>query len=509
MAASPPLGILFTDWLDAALPPSPLGQPNPLLPLLDKPLLYRVIERLVELGCRRLVVLLGDEANSYREAIGNSERWGCRVDYHYLVNASELGPILFRAGLDDAEGCWLAEANGLPDAARLQEIARMTPGQLLCQQRDGQDSWAGWAWLPASWLRERSLSGQRDALAQRLLATPGLTRNSVDTLLRARRPTELLDAGMALLVQEVADPVRIGRGCRIDPSARLVPPVWLGRHVHLAANTVIGPHAVIGNGAMIGQGSQVNHSLVQPYTCVGEGLELDHAIAAPKRLANTRLDTLVEIPDQGLLDGLPGPARDGQSVQAPAGSERSGIDPWLAWFLTVVLAPLFFLSLLLVKGSPARRRTLPRPGSGGLEPASLQLELVLPESILPEAGERHWLSHFRRTFFPALTHVRRGRLKLVGVMLRPLAEVRLLSREWRQLYARTRCGLISEASLDPDLHGDADQAFASDALASFHQEDPVQVMRYLRRYLGRVLVDLLPRRRIAEQPASGQISTHM
>ena len=93
-----PLAILFATWSPGA-EDDPLGTQNILLPLLDRPMLQCVVERLVRHGCTTLHVVLGDDPRPVKALLGDGTRWGCRIVWHQTVADEDFMGIMRRIGV--------------------------------------------------------------------------------------------------------------------------------------------------------------------------------------------------------------------------------------------------------------------------------------------------------------------------------------------------------------------------------------------------------------------------
>jgi hypothetical protein len=77
-----------------------LGIPLMLLPLQGRCFLQRAVELLVRAGCSRIHVAIGENAEAVRDLLQSGERWGVRLDYHYLGTDEPLERFSYRLGLD-------------------------------------------------------------------------------------------------------------------------------------------------------------------------------------------------------------------------------------------------------------------------------------------------------------------------------------------------------------------------------------------------------------------------
>ena len=67
----------------------------------------------------------------------------------------------------------------------------------------------------------------------------------------------------------------------VDPKAKLVPPLLIGKGSRVAAGTVVGPFTVIGDRARIGAGSVLYHCILFDNVTVGEKVRLNNCIIGP------------------------------------------------------------------------------------------------------------------------------------------------------------------------------------------------------------------------------------
>jgi NDP-sugar pyrophosphorylase family protein len=74
------------------------------------------------------------------------------------------------------------------------------------------------------------------------------------------------------------DYMLVAASARIDPEARLVPPVYVGEDVEIGAGACVGSLAVVGAGAVIGAGSVIESSVVGAGAIMGEGARIHGSI---------------------------------------------------------------------------------------------------------------------------------------------------------------------------------------------------------------------------------------
>ena len=74
--------------------------------------------------------------------------------------------------------------------------------------------------------------------------------------------------------------VRVGPGCRIAPTARLIPPCLLGPGCEVEDGAEVGPFACLGEGCHVGRGASVRHGVLWKGCWLGPGAEVRGAVLA-------------------------------------------------------------------------------------------------------------------------------------------------------------------------------------------------------------------------------------
>lgn len=461
---------------DAALDAVLDGLPPPLV---DRPLVLRAAELLVSLGCRQLEVVLGENPAQARDLLGEGERLGCAVRYHYAPDeGAPLDANWTLRGAPD-ELVWFGCDRSLPAQSTLAAVdaaVALDPAlgagadgiALLGEAPHGAPAWSRWGCFAVRFLRLAAArrTGWLELEAQ-IRRGPRMRRMSAAQLWVATSGAALVAAQRRFLI-EPDSPTGISMTSRapglwvspraeIHPQARLVAPAYVGRNVLVAAGATIGPGAVVLEDCAIGADTEVVEALVLPKTLVGPALSVRGAILNGDRYLHAALETTVKVSDPGLVAPLAGSARRARRV------------PLWQRLLAAALWPACLPWLLY------------RIARGRWPGPPLQDKEAL---FRQQAGA--WQRHFANVVLPRLGMVVAGRAGLTGLELREGAELRRLDADWRALYASRPMGLVSESllleddGLNPAARRVADLCAARGAGAAGE-------LLLLRRYLGRVL----------------------
>lgn len=100
---------------------------------------------------------------------------------------------------------------------------------------------------------------------------------------------------------EIKPGVWTAPGAAIHKRARILAPSYIGAHARVRASALITRCSVVEHHALVDCGTVVDNATILPYTSVGAGLDVSHAVVGMKRLAHLGRKVEVEIDDPKLV----------------------------------------------------------------------------------------------------------------------------------------------------------------------------------------------------------------
>jgi carbonic anhydrase/acetyltransferase-like protein (isoleucine patch superfamily) len=287
------------------------GVPHALLPVLGRPVLHYVADRLKNAGIDSISVLnAADSSLPLIEEAGRSDfRWknvpagqvwrAAEEEFDDLVQAGAEMVIVLRLGayaeveIDPFLQYHLDQRNHTT-----QVLA--TDGPLdffvLCGSRRND----------ARFLLRNKLSKMRvqtqpyltTGYVNRLQSAGDLRRLAVDSFLRK---TSIPPQG-----QQIRPGVWVGEGAKIDRNVRLVAPCYVGPHARVRAGSLITRGSSLEHHTVVDRGTVVEASTLLPLSYLGAGLDLTHSVVGFKRIASVKYSAQLEIEDTSLVSVVPG-----------------------------------------------------------------------------------------------------------------------------------------------------------------------------------------------------------
>lgn len=399
------------DWVEQA------DMSPAMLPLGDRPLLYRQLETLAGLGCREVEVFASHGLEAIRVLVGAGERWGLQVTVHAVRDFADGCRRIARSDLATDESLWLLRADHWLPAPALQ--GAQDDAAWFSVDPEDQVQWAGWAritgytralFLAAMEPDGLNLGGLPEEMSRIGTAAP-YRFDRGPAVLEAQRRWLARTPDRFELLQEKTAGIRIAPSARVAPGARLIAPLEVGENTWIAGSTTVGPNVVLGEGCRVEGETTIRDALVADGVCIK------------------------------------GPAEVEQAVVMPAGLLHAAYDVWLPADATGDL-----LGTTAAAGAPL--------GITGLERLAALLTLVvglLPVLTLRALGRGR---DFSQRVFPQLPSVVRGERALVGIAEQPELPESIHASGWSETLRKAPRGLVRPrdafAITDPEAAAWAD-----------------------------------------------------
>lgn len=269
--------------LAAADMPLPTEHCSALLPLGDRPLLYRTLETLAGLGCREVDLYASHDLLRLRALVGNGERWGLRIAVQPVRDTADAWSRIAGSELADGESLWINRADHwLP----VTELADSTADAIWVHPAaDDTTAWSGWACLGRQQLVAAvptlslpAADCQRLTAVKRLVSAAPYRFDSPAAMLVAQQRWLQRAGSQFELFASHGPGIRIAASASVDPEAVLVAPVEIGENAVVAAGAQAGPNVVLGEGVQLAAGVSLRDALVADGVCVNGPAEVASAV---------------------------------------------------------------------------------------------------------------------------------------------------------------------------------------------------------------------------------------
>ena len=325
------------------------GVPLALAIYLGKPLIEHAFDGLARSGVTEVLLLASDRPSDVRAYVGDGSAWGVQV--RISPEASELSPADAALRHTSFEHDAVMTLDSLPQAPDVPVIA------------DAE-----------SWHHSRA------------------------TLLP-------LLAAKQIGAREISPGIWYGMKARVNSSAILHAPCWIGPNSMVGSQAIVGPHGYVESDSVIDAHATVENSTVGPRTYLGSMTHLGDSVAAGPVLVNWRNGSLTRLTDAFLLSRLDPPQ---EALSSPFGR-------LIALLVMVLTFPILLIALFCRPWRIQREAVLPSGPGEPLRTVSYHEMPGLPGSL------RRWpqlwrvvTGHFAWTGNPPLTPEEAGLLRTMG-----------------------------------------------------------------------------------------------
>ncbi len=284
------------------------GMPLAFADILGRPVIYRVVDRLLKSGVQSIAIISESAVNSWPTAMPGEipgSKW-IQANAENLWKSAEHAFTEFAQGGADAVLVWrvgayaefdldeflqfhvdsqshvtvMADADGVPlDICMIAASRRNDAAYALRHQL-------------------RKFRGSNtpyffDGFVNRLCESRDLRQLAVDSL---QQLTDIEPVGT-----EVRPGIWLGKGARVHKRARILSPAFIGSKARVRASAVVTRCAALEHHVVIDCGTVVEDVSILPYSYVGAGLDLSHSVVGFRRLWNLPRCVEVEISDAKLV----------------------------------------------------------------------------------------------------------------------------------------------------------------------------------------------------------------
>lgn len=439
-------------------------RPTPLLHVVDKPILFHIIEFLVQEGVTEFHFILSHFPQMIEDKVGDGTRWGINITYHLakdpLYPFTAIRPFIEDWG---NEIVLLGTGDCLPQLGTNileKNFTDTTPILWI----DSARQWLNWAIIPANQITGVPSDTREENFITRLKTNSRFIKTH--KYLSTRTFADLKQTNLKLIshpssdllfpatVRMVEPLIWISRGASIHPTAKIIPPVFIGENSQIKEASQIGPDAVIENDCIIDNQSLIEDALICQHSYVGEALEISNSIVDRSLLINLSLGANITVHDEFIISEM-----THISIKKTVYYTFEKICAFLS---LIVLSPIYLIMMLTHRVT--KESVLKLPASQDQEDwISCDLNQFTPKKNNSE-------NVFQKKFksLPKLLNILKGDLHFIGVDPKPISEVEKLPTDWRKLFLQSKNGLISLSYLDNGENPTPDDQYASEAYYTVH-----------------------------------------
>ncbi|MBV9742376.1 MAG: hypothetical protein JO099_01320 [Acidobacteriia bacterium] len=426
--------------------PSPAGVNTsglwgPTAPLVDRPFIQHIVEFILDQNVRDIDFVLGAEYEAVRRLFGTGIRWGGHFRYHFLSEPAGVYEALGRIpGGSRNERILLASADRLA-AVDVAAASAKSHSTLFCWREAGESRWTGWAVLKAADIRRTPADADERDVYCYLLSSGDAHVMEVPPPLKVTSHADLIESNRRMLAREhpgllvggreMKPGVWLARNASVHPSARVVPPVYVGENSKVGPLAQVGPGAAIGKNCIVKRETIISDSVIYPGSYVGERLQLNGVLVDRSRLVNVRLGAEIEGVDELLLGSVLG----GAWRPLVAALFESFLALVLFVLASPVLAAVFCASVLGILPPLKRTKVVRTPAVS--DPHRWRFFDVYSFGPANRPRGPFW-RYFLLCFLPALPQIVLGRMAFCGPEALDSDQLRQRLDGWEGAVFRTR-----------------------------------------------------------------------
>ncbi|HWC16659.1 MAG TPA: NDP-sugar synthase [Terriglobales bacterium] len=367
------------------LPENFSGTPFPLLPVLGRPLLHRIADRLKDAGIESVSVLhAGDGAwPLIQEAHRPDLSWKDATPGQVWRAAEELFDELVQAG---AELVFVIRVGAYAEVEIDPLLQFHLDKRNHITQVTAADGPLDFFVFSASRRNDAAFLFRNRLAKMRVMSQPFFTDAYVNRLRNASDLRQLVLDSFALRTaiqptgQQVRPGIWVGNGAKIDRSVRLVAPCYIGAHSKVRRGSLITRGSSLEHHCVIDCGTVVESSTILPFSYLGAGLDLAYSIVGSKRIVSLRHAAELEVEDESLVSVVP---------------SSSGLRTLKHAASLLAFVPRQFIKSVFVGGRSRKRALEPECPAATFDPATVGHSVAkdhpaLTPTVVAGAGVRDY-----------------------------------------------------------------------------------------------------------------------
>lgn len=447
--------ILIATGHQAALEPVTQHQPSVLMKILNKPIIFHVIDFLSSNGIKHCDVLVNHLPDVIEDELGDGSAWGITLSYH-LVRDPQYPFDVIRNLVHNwgEESILLGQGDILP----LIHSNQLTNKKTTFFEFE-KNQWSGWGVFDAASLATVGADVTLEQFPKQFLGqssvikvTPHLSSLNFKEYLQSNIHSmthKIPGFRLPTTAREVQKGVWISRSVAIHPHVKVEPPVFIGEDCQIMSDAELGPNVVIESNCMIDEGSKLRDSILSQNSYVGQSLNLQNSLIDRNLLINLTHETSVTVQDDFILSEI---------TPTPVALHPIRV---IVRIVALILYGLLYPIDLYLKRTCELSRTnflqIPTSNNAGLW-KTFALETYKPKGNLS-------LNQVQKLFCKIryLLAISKGYIYIVGVAPRTIEEVKNLPLDWKKLYLKSKIGLINLAQLDFHDHPTTNELYAAEA----------------------------------------------
>ena len=475
---------------------------TPLLPILNRPIVELVVEKLVRAGIKDIWISLHHLSGSIEAYLGDGKRWGARINYSLQRQPLGTAGALkwAQAALDETFVVMPGDAvidfniahaiefhrrhqatatsivhSPLPNTSAM---VHLDAHNTLSMQEPHELALTGafifepavLAFIPARTqyaIQElvADLGHQNERVVGfetmgfwNSLGTFSNFQTTQDEYLASLMEQPPRIYGVFVSGKQYAPGIWVGRNPVIHPTAKIAAPVVIGDDCFIGKDTEIGPSVVIGNNVIIDDQATLHNCTILNSTFVGKLVNIENRLVSANLMIDTQTGTSIRVADNFLL-----------AANTPLNVGVSLIQIWdrfSALVLAIALMPVFILvglASLICAGTIIARVPCYGVRPGDSQPTTFNLfRFATHRTNQTSQGLGYWLERLGLDRLFEWWNIARGDLAWVGVAPITPAQAASITEDWQRERFQSPVGWTGLWFTSNVHHTDLDNIFVAD-----------------------------------------------